>query len=152
MSLVNNLRRFTNKTPFSLTFRMEVAIPVEIGLSSISFTSFSPRISNVVMTQQLDLLEENREIVSIKLADYQKRLAQGYNQNMQPREFVARDLVLRKAVGSMKESSLRKLAPNWEGSYRVIAIAGVGAYYVEDMEERPVPRPGNVSNLRKYFH
>lgn len=60
MSLVNNLRRFTNETPFSLTFRMEVAIPVEIGLSSISFTSFFPRISNVVMTQQLDLLEENK--------------------------------------------------------------------------------------------
>ena len=34
-----------------------------------------------------------------------------------------------------------KLVSNYEGLYRVTAIAGVGAYYLEDMEERPLPRP-----------
>ena len=28
-------------------------------------------------------------------------------------------------------------------------MAGSGAYYLEDMEERPLPRPWNVSNLKK---
>ena len=60
---------------------------------------------------------------------------------MKPREFVAGDLVLRKEVGSMKELSLGKLTPNWEGPYQVTTVAGVEAYYLKDMEERLLPRP-----------
>lgn len=51
------------------------------------------------------------------------------------------DLVLRKEVGSMKELSLGKLTPNWEGPYQVTTVAGVGAYYLKDMEQRLLPRP-----------
>lgn len=59
---------------------------------------------------------------------------------------------MRRALGSMKKLSLGKLALNWEGPYRVTAVAGVGAYYLEDLEEKPLPLPWNVSNLKKYFH
>ena len=70
---------------------------------------------------------------------------------MRPREFVARDLVLWRVVRGMKDQSAKKLAPNWEGPYRVFAVASTRAYYLEDMEERPLPRPWNVSNLKKYY-
>ena len=50
-------------------------------------------------------------MVSIQLADYQLKLARGYNRNMRPREFVVGDLVLRRAVGYMKNQSSHKLAP-----------------------------------------
>ena len=53
-----------------------------------------------------------------------------------------------KVLGSM-ESSLGKLAPNWEGPYQVTVVAEIGAYYLEDLEERPLPWPWNVSNLKK---
>lgn len=49
--------------------------------------------------------------------------------------------MLRKAVGNARDVGSGKLALNWEGPYRGIAITGVGAYYLEDMEERPLPRP-----------
>ena len=78
------------------------------------------------------------------------------------REFGARDLVLWKVVGNMRDKNAGKLAPTWEGPYRVIAIAGVGVYYledlnerpyyVEDLNERPFPRPWNVHNLKKFYH
>lgn len=58
---------------------------------------------------------------------------------MKKREFSTRYLVLRKAVGSVRDVSAGKLAPNWEGPYRVVAIARAEAYYLEDMEERPLP-------------
>ena len=96
------------------------------------------------MIKWLDLLEESQDMVSIQLADYQQKLTWGYNRNVMPREFVAGDLVLQRAVG--------KLAPNWEGPYQVTAVAGTEAYYLEDMEERPLPRPWNVSNMKKYYH
>ena len=69
------------------------------------------------MIKWLDLLEESQDMVSIQLADYQQKLTWGYNRNVMPREFVAGDLVLQRAVG--------KLAPNWEGPYQVTAVAGI---------------------------
>ena len=52
-----------------------------------------------------------------KLANYQQKLALRYDRSVRSREFVTGDIVLRKAVGSMKDLSARKLAPNWEGPY-----------------------------------
>ena len=89
------------------------------------------------MTKQLDFMEENREIASIQLAEYKQKLSRGHNRNLRPREFVARDLVLRRVLGSMKDLSLGKLAPNWEGLYHMSAMADTRAYYLEDLEERP---------------
>ena len=56
-------------------------------------------------------------------------------------EFGAGDLVLRKVVGNMRDSNARKLALTWEGPYRVTSITGARAYYLEDLDERPLPRP-----------
>lgn len=75
----------------------------------------------------------------IRLANYQQKLAQRYDRSVRPRKFVAGDLVLRKAVGSMKNLSAGKLALNWEGPYRITAVVGARAYYLEDMKERPLP-------------
>ena len=60
--------------------------------------------------------------------------------------------MLPKAVRNARDVSARKLAPNWEGPYRVIAITGVGVYYLEDMEERTLPWPWNVQNLKKFYY
>ena len=61
------------------------------------------------------------------------------------------DLILRKAVGSMKDQNAGKLASNWEGPYRVIATARAEAYYLEDLEERSLPQPWKIHNLKKYY-
>jgi len=61
------------------------------------------------------------------------------------------DLVLRKAMGNMKDWNVGKLAPNWEGAYQVTIVVGTGAYYLEDIDERPLPQPWNVYNLKKYY-
>jgi len=50
----------------------------------------------------------------------------------------------------MQDINVWKLAQTWEGPYRVTAIAG--AYYLEDLDERPLPLPWNVHNLEKFYH
>ena len=45
------------------------------------------------------------------------------------------DLVLRRVVGSAKNPAWEKLGPNWEGSYRITSVAGIGAYYLEDLKQ-----------------
>ena len=59
--------------------------------------------------------------------------------------------MLRKVVGNMRDVGARKLAQTWEGPYRVIAIVGAGAYYLEDLDKRPLPWPWNVHNLKKFY-
>ena len=99
----------------------------------------------------LDLLEEYREAATIWLAEYQQKLARRYNQDVKTREFGVGDLVLQKAIGNMRDTNAGKLAPTWEGPYRVIAITGAGAYYLEDLDERSLPRPWNVHNMKKFY-
>ena len=71
---------------------------------------------------------------------------------MRKREFAAGHLVLRKVVGNTRDINTGKLAPSWEGPYRVTAIAGAGAYYLEDLKEKPLPQPWKVHNLKKFYH
>ena len=59
------------------------------------------------------------------------------------------DLVLRKVVGNTKNPAWGKLGLNWEGPYRIATVAGIGAYYLEDLDERAVLHPWNVNNLKK---
>ena len=75
-------------------------------------TCFEQGSNNEGLIGSLDMLEERREMVFVWLANYQKRLAQGYNRNVRPREFVLGDLVLCKAVGNMRYQNAVKLASN----------------------------------------
>ena len=43
-------------------------------------------------------------------------------------------MVLQKVVGNTRDVHAGKLTPTWEGPYRVTAIAGAGAYYLEDLD------------------
>ena len=68
---------------------------------------------------------------------------------MKLRPLAPGDLVLRKVVGAAKNLSYGKLGPNWEGPYQITSVAGIGAYYLEDLDEKSVPRPWNINNLRR---
>ena len=65
---------------------------------------------------------------------------------MKLRPLAPGDLVLRKVLGTAKNLAWGKLWPNWEGSYRITSVAGIGAYYLEDLNEKVVPHPWNVNN------
>ena len=102
--------------------------------------------------ESLDFLEEYLEAKTIRLAEYQQKLARRYNRDVKTKGFSAGDLVLQKAVGNMQDMNAGKLAPSWERPYRVTAIAGAIAYYLEDLDEKPLPQPWNVHNLKKFYH
>ena len=60
---------------------------------------------------------------------------------MKLRPLALRDLVLRKVMGTVKNPAWEKLRPNWKGSYHITSVAGIGAYFLEDLEENVVPCP-----------
>lgn len=46
------------------------------------------------MIDNLDALEEQRDMVALRLANYQQKFSQGYNKKVRVREFMPGDLVL----------------------------------------------------------
>ena len=96
---------------------------------------------NNKLKKNLDLIEERRENAMVQLAYYQHKLKQGYDMSVKLRPLAPRDLVLRKVVGNTKNPAWGKLGPNWEGPYRITSVAGIGAYYLEDLDERVVLHP-----------
>ena len=87
----------------------------------------------------------------VRLANYQQKICQRYNKGIKNKEFILGDLVLRKVLGNTLDPTMGKLGLTWEGPYRITSIAGVGAYRLEDLDERLVARPRNVFNLKKYY-
>ena len=59
--------------------------------------------------------------------------------------------MLRKVLENTRDPAMGKLGSTWEGPYRVMSIARVGAYRLEDLDERLVARPWNIFNLKYYF-
>ena len=119
---------------------------------SMRVLDFSLASNEELMTEQLDLLEERQEMATIRLVDYRQKMARRYDKKVRSREFSAGHLVLHRATGSTKDLNAGKLAPNWEGLYQVTTIVRGGAYYLENLNKRPLPRPWNVQNLKIYYY
>ena len=145
-------RQSTGETPFTMTYGAEVVIPLKENFPTLRTNSFTPSDNDELLGESLDLIEERRERATIHLAYYHQKLKQGYDINIKLRSLAPGDLVLRKVVGTVKDPSWGKLGPNWEGSFRITSVAGIGAYYLEDLDEKSVPRPWNVNNLKRYYY
>ena len=105
-------KRSMGETPFSLTYGGEFMIPTEISLCSARVLGFIPVENEEIMVKQLDSLEECWESATIRLAEYQQKLAHQYDKDVKTREFSAKDLVLQKAMGNTRDLNAGKLAPN----------------------------------------
>ena len=145
-------RRSTGETPFSMTYGAEAVIPLENGFPTMRSSAFTSDGNDDLLKRNLDLIEERRENARVQLAHYQHKLKQGYDMSVKLRPLAPGDLVLRKVVGNTKNPAWRKLGPNWEGPYRITSVAGLGAYYLEDLDERTVLHPWNVNNLKRYYY
>ena len=138
------------ETPFAITYGAEAIIPLEANFPTLRTNSFTSSGNDELMGKSLDLIKERREKAVIQLAYYHQKLKQGYDANVKLRPLAPGDLVLRKVVGVAKSPSWGKLGPNWEGPYRITSVVEIGAYYLEDLDEKAVPRSWNVNNLKRY--
>ncbi|XP_075665413.1 uncharacterized protein LOC142635083 [Castanea sativa] len=144
-------RRSTSEIPFSLSYGSEAVIPKETGFPTLRSNQLLGGSNERLMSLDLDLAEEQREVAVVRLAPYQQKLKKGFEKGIKVRVFIPGDHVLRRVVGSMKNPSWEKLGPNWEWPNQVTSIIGTGAYRLEDLDEIVIPRTWNVNNLRKYY-
>ena len=135
-----------------MTYGAEVVIPLKANFPTMRVSSFTSSSNDELLGKSLDLIEEKREKVVIQLAYYHQNLKQGYDANVKFRPLAQKDIVLRKVIGASKNPSWGKLGPNWEGPYQITSIVGIGEYYLEDLDEKAVPRPWNINNLKRYYY
>ena len=124
-----------------MTYGAEAVIPLEANFPTLRTNSFTPSGNDELLGESLDLIEERRERATIHLVYYHQKLKQGYDVNVKLRPLAPGDLVLRKVVGAAKDPSWGKLGPNWEWPFRITSVAGIGAYYLENLDEKAIPRP-----------
>ena len=135
-----------------MTYGAEAVIPLKANFPTLRTNSFTPSGNDELLGESLDLIEERRERAMIHLAYYHQKLKRGYDANVKLRPLAPGDLVLRRVVGAAKDLSWEKLGPNWERPFQITSVAGIGAYYLEDLDEKAVPCPWNVNNLKRYYY
>ena len=124
-----------------MTYGAKAIIPLETGFPMLRTSIFSSDSNEGMLGKSLDLIEERRENAMVQLAYYQHKLKQGYDINVKLRPLAVGDLVLRKVLGITKNPAWGKLGPNWEGPYWITSVARIGAYYLEDLDEKAVLHP-----------
>ena len=124
-----------------MTYGVEAVIPLEIGFPTLRTSSFNLSSNNELLEKSLEFIEERRESAIVQLTYYQHKLKQGYDANVKLRPLVPDDLVLRKVLGTAKNPAWGKLRLNWEGPYHITSVDGIGAYFLEDLDEHVISRP-----------
>ncbi|RDX78974.1 hypothetical protein CR513_40669, partial [Mucuna pruriens] len=124
----------TNKTPFRLAFGIEAVIPVEIGEPSLRAEFFEPEANKGELRANLDMVQEVREAAHIR----EIAVKLGWL------SCITEGRIVHKAESN-------KLTPKWEGPFRVKKEVGRGAYKLETLKGKEIPRTWNVVSLRMYY-
>ncbi|XP_016164665.1 uncharacterized protein LOC107607204 [Arachis ipaensis] len=138
----------TKETPFRLVYGSKAMIPLEISQSSIRTQLVD---HNESRRTELDIIEEVRDIATLRQRAAQQTIARHYNKSVRSRTFNKGDLVVRKTELARRPPSHGKLAANWEGPYRVTQVLGNGAYKLETLTGTVLPNTWNVASLKKFY-
>ncbi|KAL0300435.1 UNVERIFIED_CONTAM: hypothetical protein Scaly_3046800 [Sesamum calycinum] len=126
----------------------EATILAELGMPSHRILYFFEEDNTKLLKEHLDFVEELRETTFIRTQRYKSMMINAHNKRVITRYLQVGDLVLRK-VDALKQ--VGKLDPNWKGPYKVTGIIGKREYELEDAEGRPLNRPWNIHNLRRFY-
>ncbi|XP_076951459.1 uncharacterized protein LOC143624839 [Bidens hawaiensis] len=111
-------------------------IPEEIGIPSARVLLIDN--NDYELKMNLDLLEERRELASIREHNYKRQLQKYYNSRVQTCGFDARDFVFRNNEESGQEPP-GMLSPTWEGPYKIKQVLSEGAYKLEKLDGTEIP-------------
>src|SRR6266540_4351316 len=125
--------RATGESPFFLTYGSEAVLPTELEFGSPRVWNFNKKKSEDRRLEDLDQLEEARDITTIQLAIYLQGLHRYHDRNVRGHAFSTGDLVLRKV-----QKRKHNLSAIWEGPYIINEIKRSGAYKLNNEDETPV--------------
>ncbi|XP_042405121.1 uncharacterized protein LOC121995451 [Zingiber officinale] len=122
----------TGATSFHLVYDGEAVVSVEVGVESDRIKHYDEDNAEWRLLE-LDLVDEARAKVVVRLMAYRQRMRQNYNRKVIPRSFQVGDFVWKK-VKSV--SNVTKLEAPWVGPFRIVGKLRTRAYYLEDEDRR----------------
>jgi hypothetical protein len=129
-SLRTTSNRSTGYTPFFLVYGVEAVLPTDVIYDAPRVVLYTEEEAKEARENDVDLLEEAREITLSRTAVYQQNLRRYHVQKVNPRRFQEGDLVLRLRQGT---EGRQKLTPPWERSFIVSKALHNNAYYLIDV-------------------
>nr|KYP56486.1 Gypsy retrotransposon integrase-like protein 1 [Cajanus cajan] len=150
----NIITRFgstTQETPFRLVYGSDAMIPVEIGEPSFRRAHYDESNNEAELRENLDSVEEIRDQAQVVAEATKQRYKRRFDSRVKPREFREGDLIWRATGEARKDPRHGKLAPNWDGPFRIQHNLNNGAYKLEHLSGEPIPRTWNSSHLKMYY-
>ena len=157
-SLRTTPNRSAGYTPFFMVYGAEAVLPTDIEHDSPRVAWYTETESKEARENDMDLLEEAREMAISQSAIYQQNLWCYHSRKMKPRVFREGDLVLRLVQHT---AGMHKLSRLWEGPFIVSKALKNDAYYLIDAQEQEknkmdrsgeeTKRPWNVALLRPFY-
>ncbi|KAK0580846.1 hypothetical protein LWI29_006961 [Acer saccharum] len=144
------VRSSTGETHFAMAFGTKVVIPAEITFTSHRVQLYSLEHNVNMLQQNLDELEEVRDVAQVRNTAYQQKAARYYNSHVRERRFQLKDLVLRRVSSNTKDKSAGSLADKWEGPYIIKGVTGHGAYMIARPKGSVIPRPCNAQYTLRF--
>lgn len=126
---------------------VEAVLPSDVRFSAPRVIAYTEEASNAALAQDMDALDEARDIALTRSAVYQQGLHNYQSRRVRNRSFIEGDLVLR-----LKQKSHHKLSPPWEGPYIIHEVLRGGSYRLKDPDTGGIYKnPWNVAQLRKFY-
>nr|KYP33730.1 Transposon Ty3-I Gag-Pol polyprotein [Cajanus cajan] len=141
----------TRETPFRLAYGTDAMIPVEVGEPSFRRTHFHEESNDGAIRAELDVVDEVRDRSQIIAEACKQRMSRRFNSKLKPRNFREGDLVWRASGSARRNPSEGKLAANWDGPFRVRHALQNGAYKLEELSGKVIPRTWNSTHLKTYY-
>ena len=142
-------RTSTGQTPFSLVYGCEAILPIETEIPTARHTNIDH--NSIDLSYDLDALEELRESALIKMASQKQTIERHFNKNVKAKIFQVGDYVLRRVFQNTQEVNAGKLSIKWEGPYQISQVMGKGAYRLQTLDGKEVPRSWNATHIKRYY-
>ena len=102
-----------------MVFGFEAVLPAEVAFRAPRVENYNEENSDQPWLIEVDSLEEEHLVTSVRTAKYLNSLGRYYNHNVNDRFFVVGDLVL---CRKHKTNGMHKLSSPWEGLFIVKAV------------------------------
>ncbi|XP_075076660.1 uncharacterized protein LOC142163288 [Nicotiana tabacum] len=136
---------------YSLVYDTDIVIPVEVGEPSLRYSNESGSSNDESRLQDLDEVEERRDMVHIRMVAQKQQAERYYNKKAKVRPLRVENYLLKAKTQAAKDPNEGKLGTNWDGLYKITAATSKGAFQLERMEGKLLQNNWNVAYL-KYFH
>nr|AAV31299.1 putative polyprotein [Oryza sativa Japonica Group]AAV32107.1 putative polyprotein [Oryza sativa Japonica Group] len=147
-SLRTTPSRATGQSPFFLVYGAEAMLPSEVEFESLRFRNFREERYEEDRVDDINRLEEAREVALIQLARYLQGLRRYHNRNVRSRAFLVGDLVLRRIQTTQDR---HKLSPLWEGPFIIAEVTRPGSYRLKREDGTLVSNSWNIEHLRRFY-